>query len=92
MSSVCSRALVLSLAFIFVSGCSSQYVSKKRYSEDLRAAKDFAEALERRNQELESENRGLRKFARTAGVISTENKFYEHIAKLITPAVGAPHG
>lgn len=83
MSSVCTRALVLSLAFIFVSGCSSQYVSKKRYRADLKAAQDFAEALERRNQELEAENRGLRKFARDATVVSTENKFYDHIANLI---------
>lgn len=75
-------SVVLSLAFSAV-GCSSTFVTKTRYDEDIQQLKNYSDALERRNRDLEGENAGLKSFAESASVISKENEFYEQIARQI---------
>lgn len=82
MSAV-ARLSVLSVCLILAVGCRGTFIDKDRYDQDVQTLKDYSAALERRNQELEGENAGLRRIADESKLFSTENEFYEQIARQI---------
>ena len=77
------RLLAITLFALAATGCSGTFIAKERYEKDVNTLQDYAEALERRNQELESENIALRGIKEDAELIARENEFYEQMARQI---------